>query len=228
MAITQVITDLPDAPQRTQPPAEFITKADAHVASLTGFVDETNIAIGEINTTQDEINTSESNSATSEGNAASSAAASANSALIAAASANFKGTWVSLTGALNKPSSVLHDGTYWQLLNDLADVTASEPSVTGDWASIPQALKVAPRTSAASLTVELPNELQDGSAFPLPLANSVPVNTSIEIEQPLFFIAFKPSVTRSGSDNINGDTVIEFASPTSIKLTSNGVDTWRL
>ena len=62
----------------------------------------------------------------------------------------------------------------------------------------------------------------------MPLANSVPVNTSIEIEQPLFFSAFKPSVVRSGSDNINGDTTIEFAAPTAIKLTSNGVDTWRL
>lgn len=132
MAISQVITDLPPAPQRSQP-ADFVVKADAHVASLTGFVDETNIVIDEINTTQGEINSSESNAATSEANAATSAAASANSALNSAASANFKGNWSDQTGAANKPYSVGHNGATWLLLNDLADVTTSEPSITSDW-----------------------------------------------------------------------------------------------
>ena len=36
------ITPLPPAPQRQDAPADFVTKADAHVASLVGFVDEAN------------------------------------------------------------------------------------------------------------------------------------------------------------------------------------------
>lgn len=49
--------------------------------------------------------------------------------------ANFKGLWSSLTGPLEIPASVYHDGDYWNLLVDLADVTASEPSASNsDWA----------------------------------------------------------------------------------------------
>jgi len=46
------------------------------------------------------------------------------------------GEWSTLTGALNVPSSVLHNGSYWMLLVNVADVTATEPSVTGDWSKI--------------------------------------------------------------------------------------------
>lgn len=58
------------------------------------------------------------------------------SALIALGSANFKGNWTSLSGALNKPASVRHSSKYWVLLNDLADVTTSQPGVSADWSEI--------------------------------------------------------------------------------------------
>lgn len=68
--------------------------------------------------------------ATSESNAAASAVAAANSA-------NFKGAWSSLTGALNKPAQVLHNGAYWQLLSNLANVTTSEPAPGNpDWSFV--------------------------------------------------------------------------------------------
>jgi hypothetical protein len=47
--------------------------------------------------------------------------------------ANFKGAWSGLVGALNMPAMVSHSGQRWNLLNDLADVTASEPGVSADW-----------------------------------------------------------------------------------------------
>lgn len=47
--------------------------------------------------------------------------------------ANFKGAWSALTGALNKPASVFHNGAYWALLNNLANVTTSTPGVSADW-----------------------------------------------------------------------------------------------
>lgn len=50
-----------------------------------------------------------------------------------AALANFKGNWSALTGALNKPASVFHNGAFWALLNNLANVTTSQPGVTADW-----------------------------------------------------------------------------------------------
>lgn len=48
--------------------------------------------------------------------------------------ANFVGDWSSLTGPLSKPATVRHKGSVYALLNNLADVTASEPGVTADWA----------------------------------------------------------------------------------------------
>ena len=133
MAITQVITPLPPAPQRTDPPAVFVPKADAHVASLDQLVTEENTFGEQVNATQLEINTSESNAANSATSSANSATSSANSATNAASSANMVGNWVDQTGAANKPYSVVHAGTTWLLLNNLADVTASEPGITPDW-----------------------------------------------------------------------------------------------
>lgn len=52
------------------------------------------------------------------------------------AAANFKGLWSSLTGALAKPACVKHGGRFWLLLNNLADVTASEPGISADWTNL--------------------------------------------------------------------------------------------
>ncbi len=66
----------------------------------------------------------------------SNALAAEDAALVSVAAANFKGTWSSLTGALNKPASVYHSGTVWALLNNLANVALSQPGVSADWANI--------------------------------------------------------------------------------------------
>lgn len=63
---------------------------------------------------------------------ASKTAAAASEANVAAL-ANFKGAWSALTGAIAKPASVFHNGAFWALLNNLADVTTSQPGVTADW-----------------------------------------------------------------------------------------------
>jgi len=69
----------------------------------------------------------------SSGIAAASAVSAATSEANTAAFANFKGAWSALTGALAKPASVFHNGAFWALLNNLADVTASTPGVSADW-----------------------------------------------------------------------------------------------
>lgn len=54
---------------------------------------------------------------------------------VAASYANFAGQWSGLTGALNIPASVRHNGNFWMLLSDVADVTATEPAAgNSDWA----------------------------------------------------------------------------------------------
>jgi hypothetical protein len=69
----------------------------------------------------------------SSGIAAASAVSAAGSEANTAALANFKGNWSALTGAMAKPASVFHNGAFWALLNNLADVTASQPGVSADW-----------------------------------------------------------------------------------------------
>lgn len=212
-------------PQRTQSAVDFANNADdwlAYQAPLAADYNSLATYIDGIAVTIDADATAAANSAT----------AAANSEAVAVASANFKGTWSSLSGALNKPASVLHNDEYWQLLNNLADVTASEPSVTGDWASTTVPNKVAPKTAGATLSTALPNELQDGSTFIMPLANSVAANSYVDIELPKTYSSFTPTVQRSGSDLFRDETGthtdILFEGATSIRLTSNGSNEWRI
>lgn len=65
--------------------------------------------------------------------AAASATAASASEVNTAALANFKGAWSTLTGAIAKPASVFHNGAFWTLLNNLANVTTSTPGVSADW-----------------------------------------------------------------------------------------------
>ena len=109
-------------PLRTQTPAEFDSNAALWLAYQSTIATDYN-SLGEyMNALSIAI---DANSITS-----------ANAALTAESSANFKGKWSVLTGALAIPSSVAHEGSTWQLLNDIADVTASEPSSTADWQAI--------------------------------------------------------------------------------------------
>lgn len=93
---------------------------------------------------------------------------------------NFKGEWGNLTGALAVPSTVFHDGVYWQLLIGVADVTLSEPTlVNTDWAlssqSADRVLVQSPFTLAISgryhilgngiITLPDPATLADGQVF---------------------------------------------------------------
>ena len=72
--------------------------------------------------------------------AAATAVQSANNATaasdVAIGAINFKGMWASLTGALAKPATVKHNGRFWLLLNNLANVTTSQPGVSADWTSL--------------------------------------------------------------------------------------------
>lgn len=59
--------------------------------------------------------------------------------------ANFLGSWSSQSGAVSVPSTVLHNGQYWQLLTAVADISASEPSDSNsDWDNIGNTLSRAP------------------------------------------------------------------------------------
>lgn len=123
------ITALPTpVPQRSDP-TNFAARADLFLAALPTFATETNLVASE-------VNTNASTASSQAGIAVSAANAATDAAAQALAAANFKGEWSTLTGALNKPACVKHNGRFWLLLNNLTNVTTSQPGVSADWTSI--------------------------------------------------------------------------------------------
>ncbi|MFY7886358.1 MAG: hypothetical protein ACOVOV_16095 [Dolichospermum sp.] len=120
-----MITALPTPPSRSDS-TNFASRADAFLGALPTFATEANALATDVNTKSDLVTTN------SELTAANTEVASA-AAAIAVASSNFKGNWSSLTGALSLPASVSHNGTFWTLTSNVADVTAHTPGVSSVW-----------------------------------------------------------------------------------------------
>lgn len=155
---------VPDTPDRTEGQDTFNTKAFAFndwFAPFQAWLETVLDYIVDAIAWVEDRATAASTSATS----------AANSATGAANSANFKGTWSSLTGALNKPAQVLHNGAYWQLLNNLANVTTSEPSPSNaDWAFSSGTRWLPAYTSSANIVPNSYSPVQ---------ATSTPVNMTL-------------------------------------------------
>lgn len=160
------ITPLPTPPSSADP-AGFNAAADAFLGALPGFGAELD-ALG----TQ-----AQADAAAADASAAAAAASQTSAALsanTASGSANFKGAWSALSGPLARPAAVLHAGSYWLLLADLADVTAAQPGVSASWAAYtPSEPTVLVNANAAATlgalhlvngnyTVTLPAAPQDG------------------------------------------------------------------
>ena len=220
-------------PKRTQSPSEFADNADAWLSYQSPLAAKYN----DLAVYSDNLAVTVDADATQ---AAQSSTSAQQSAAIASANANFKGLWDNLTGAANVPYSVLHEGSYWQLLTNLASVQSSEPSAGNtDWALLgsfeDDSTTVIPQTGGGALTALRINEIRDGNTgYTLPLANSVLVNQIITITLPDEFKTNEPVVTRAGSDTISysggTDTSLTFdsGSSVSITLTSDGVSDWGL
>jgi hypothetical protein len=147
--ITQTIPEFPgDAPDKdTMTPDEFDVAAEAWVAHLADV-------ISALNTWAQQANA---------------IGVSANDLITALASANFAGQWADLTGALDMPASVYHDDQYWMLLDDLLDVTASEPGPTNtDWALFTLTNEVVEVTEADHETAVTDTQMRRGVKFTNP------------------------------------------------------------
>ena len=128
------VTPLP-TPPTTLDPANFDARMDAWLVAQGAFQTQENALAANVYANAQGVKANADE-------AAASASSAANAAATALAVANFKGTWASQTGALNKPASVLHNGAYWALLNNLGDVTTSQPGVSADWAVVGGAFPV--------------------------------------------------------------------------------------
>lgn len=151
-------TDVSDPPNRGQAQAVFSPKMDAMLGSLQPLVDEQN-ALGAwmeatANSTEDWANDAEASATASEA-----------SRQAADAVSNYKGEWSALTGALAKPATVSNDGAFWALVNNLANVSLSEPSPSNaDWRFVSGTRWVTPYTASATLAANSQNTIIATSA----------------------------------------------------------------
>lgn len=153
-----IVQQLPPAPQRGEDFQTFTEKANAHVAALTSWTDDVNELAEWVNDAAVDV---EQNAQT----AVDAAQSASNVEAVVLAAADFQGEWSALTGALSVPASVYHDGVYWRLLTDLADVTASEPSeANADWALAVPAVDSLPASEGQAGDV-LVRDDEGGAAF---------------------------------------------------------------
>lgn len=134
-----------DRPEETatQAAASAISSASAAATSEgNAATSETNAANSASAASVSETNaaTSEANAATSETNAAASEVNAIDARDISLANSNFKGEWATnpdgspRVGALNVPASIKDGNVVYMLLNNVPDITLSQPSVdTSNW-----------------------------------------------------------------------------------------------
>ena len=122
------IPPLPAVPDANDGPETFTDDVDQFLGALPSWTDAINASgdyIDAVGVQVDADKTASGASATAAANSATAALASQN---LAAASADYKGLWSAQTGAANKPYSVFHNGSFWALNVNLANVTTQEPS----------------------------------------------------------------------------------------------------
>jgi hypothetical protein len=125
-SVTVYTGGVPDKTIQTQ--SVFSVNASTWTAYQADvLVTDINVTINGINVAVIQIN----NDVISAANSAANAAISENTAV---AAANFKGRWSDAVGAATVPSTYSNNGQTWQLLQNIADITADEPlSLAANW-----------------------------------------------------------------------------------------------
>lgn len=203
MAAPQITLFYGQVPLRTQDQDTFNNNVADFVSWWPNAIPEANTAFNYVNT---------------EGQAISDISQSTQSiAQSVVSAANFKGEWSSLTGALTVPSTVYHSGSYWQLLDDIPDVTASEPTlVNTDWAPASQAAGRTLISAPFTLTIAGRYYITGAGTITIPDPATMPIGTSFDFATA---IGIEPVIT-AGNDNIK--TV--FGLYTNVTLDAKGVE----
>lgn len=114
-------------PNRNQSANDFADNADNWLSYQSPLAADYNGLATYLDAIALQVNDNASNAAISELAAETSASKSESSNLQSQANASFKGRWSDATGAATVPSSYSNNGQTWQLLQDIADITADEP-----------------------------------------------------------------------------------------------------
>lgn len=245
MAITPTpppsVVELPPAPNSTDAPSEFDSKANNFVAGQVTMVPQINAANDWAEQTAQEVYDNALEAENSAVNSAQSATESENYKDIAQQAASLLGNWSALTGTASLGDVVLHIDGRWQATTAIADITASEPSLSNsDWVLINYNGKSLPIADGVTLSAVAINEISATQSNPLPLAASVPVNTMLKITVPETYKGITTTHLASGSDTTtdsNGTLpsvddpvagfIFNWPRGGTLFITSNGIDNWR-
>lgn len=137
------LTPWPAAVTPDDEPDVFSAKMYARIAAEAQNVDELNAAGAYIDAQVLLVDLDRIAAQDAVGDAEQQVALATEQAEIAGFTAHYVGQWAGLVGALNKPATVKHGGLFWLLVNNLANVTTSEPGMTNDWTRIPGVTEVA-------------------------------------------------------------------------------------
>ena len=118
-----------DLPLRSNAPT-FNTNQEDYLTWEVPMIGQMNTSVDFVNTKADEVVVNLGLTNADVVASAASAAASEVSAQNSAASSNYVGTWAGLTGAQVKGIRVSHDGAFWLLNENVADITTEEPTPT--------------------------------------------------------------------------------------------------
>lgn len=130
----QTITALPTPVPSRLDPVNFASRADAFLGALPTFGNELNEFATEANTLALQVQDNKDSTDETYSDMQDLKNVMEGVYNNSVATSNFKGTWNSLTGALSKPASVFHNNSYWILLENILDITLSEPSdLNTDW-----------------------------------------------------------------------------------------------
>ena len=127
MPINETIPTLPTPPS-TSDPANFDARADAFLGGLPAYGAALNTFSSEANALAETVN---SDSVTA-----------SDASTAAAGSANFAGAWSSLSGGLNIPASVSHEGKVWLLTVSIPNVAVrifhrfASPNANHSWSKV--------------------------------------------------------------------------------------------
>jgi hypothetical protein len=191
MAITPLPLYGGTAPNRAQSQSEFNTNIASRISYTTTFQPAYNIFATQANALAVEVEDLKDLTMTFRDAAADSAAEADASKEMAAASADYKGLWSAQTGAANKPYSVFHNGSFWALNVNLANVTTQEPSLTNaNWSFI-SGTRWQPQRTAAFTAAK--------NAYHTVLATSGVIDVSLQafVANDFFCIVNSPESTQN-------------------------------
>jgi len=228
------VSELPPAPNSaTDTPSEFDSKANNTVSAQVAMIPQINSANDWVETTAQQVYNNAIEAEASATNSEESAQNSADSASISQNAGNILGEWSGLTGSVSIGKIALHLNGRWQATKAIADVTASEPSLSNpDWTLISYINKSLLLADSEVMTAVAINEINATQSNPLPLASSVPANNILQIIVPKQYTGIETTHICSGSDTITSDgtdtsIILKWLSGGVATFASNGVDNWR-